>query len=64
MHSKEKLLLDFQKLNKSEDLLGNVLLTGANGFIGIHILHELIQNTNHKVFCLVREKKTKLHLKD
>ncbi len=56
MHSKEKLLLDFQKLNKSDDLLGNVLLTGANGFIGIHILHELIQNTNHKVFCLVREK--------
>lgn len=33
---------------------GNVLLTGATGFLGSHILDELIRQTNAKVFCLVR----------
>jgi amino acid adenylation domain-containing protein len=36
--------------------LGNVLLTGANGYLGIHVLHELIKetNSNRQVYCLVR----------
>ena len=34
----------------------NVLLTGATGFLGVHILDNLLQNTNCNVYCLIREK--------
>ena len=36
--------------------LGNVLLTGATGYLGIHILHELIENGGEdaKIYCLLR----------
>ncbi|MBQ5316381.1 MAG: amino acid adenylation domain-containing protein [Oscillospiraceae bacterium] len=34
--------------------LGNVLLTGAVGYLGIHILHELIDNSDGKIYCLLR----------
>ena len=34
--------------------LNDVLLTGSTGFLGIHILYELIQNYDNKVYCLVR----------
>lgn len=34
---------------------GNILLTGAGGFLGISMLHELIINTNAKIFCLIRK---------
>ena len=37
-----------------QNILGNVFLTGANGFIGIHILHEILSTTNSKIYCLVR----------
>ena len=42
--------------------LGDVLLTGANGYLGIHILHNLIenhlkQNPQYKIYCLVRHGK-------
>lgn len=38
--------------------MGNILLTGATGYLGIHILLELLRNPNRfdKVFCLVRPK--------
>jgi len=36
--------------------LGNVLLTGATGFLGIHILKELIDSDVQKIYCLVRDK--------
>lgn len=32
----------------------NVLLTGATGFVGIHLLQELLETTLAKVYCLVR----------
>ena len=32
----------------------NVLLTGATGFLGIHILNYLIEHTNSKIYCIVR----------
>lgn len=38
----------------SDDALGNVFLTGANGFIGVHVLNELLTTTNSTVYCLVR----------
>ena len=36
--------------------LGNVLLTGATGYLGIHILRELIDSDAENIFCLVRGK--------
>lgn len=33
---------------------GNVLLTGATGFLGIHLLMELLVQTDNEIYCLVR----------
>ncbi|GIH19415.1 hypothetical protein Raf01_75870 [Rugosimonospora africana] len=33
---------------------GTVLLTGATGFVGVHLLHELLTTTDLPVVCLVR----------
>ncbi|MBR3152338.1 MAG: amino acid adenylation domain-containing protein [Clostridia bacterium] len=32
----------------------NVFLTGGNGFIGVHVLHELLESTDCNIYCLVR----------
>ncbi len=37
--------------------LGNVLLTGATGFLGAHVLDSLMKNENGKIYCLVRSQK-------
>ena len=34
--------------------LGNVLLTGATGFLGIHVLQELLDIEDGHIYCLVR----------
>ena len=34
--------------------LGNIILTGATGFLGAHILGYILDNTNFKVYCLLR----------
>ena len=36
--------------------IGDVLLTGATGYLGIHILHELLSNYHGKILCPVRAK--------
>ena len=36
--------------------IGNVLLTGATGYLGIHILRELIDSDASNIYCLVRGK--------
>ena len=36
--------------------LGNVLITGATGYLGIHILRELIDSDAENIYCLVRGK--------
>ena len=36
--------------------LGDVLLAGATGYLGIHVLEELLTSTTAKVFCLIRQK--------
>lgn len=33
----------------------NILLTGATGYLGSHILYELLKNTDAKVYCLLRK---------
>ena len=30
------------------------IVTGANGFIGVHVLDELLNTTDSKIYCLVR----------
>lgn len=34
----------------------NILLFGVTGFLGIHILHELLENTEAHIYCIIREK--------
>lgn len=36
--------------------LGNVLLTGATGYLGIHILNELLSQDVEQIYCLIRAK--------
>ena len=37
--------------------IGDILLTGATGFLGIHILKDYIENYDGKAYCLVRKGK-------
>ncbi len=37
------------------NLMGNVLLTGVTGFLGIHILEELLNKEKGKIFVIVRK---------
>lgn len=47
-----------QYVNEIEhNSIGNVLLSGATGFLGIHVLKQLIDKTDKKIFCLVRKGK-------
>lgn len=41
-------------LPKAKNKVNNILLTGATGYLGIHILNEILKNTSIKVYCLVR----------
>ena len=36
--------------------LGNVLITGSTGYLGIHILHDLIDSDAEHIYCMVRGK--------
>ena len=36
--------------------IGNLLLFGATGFLGAHILDEYLSNTDGNIYCLVRKK--------
>lgn len=40
--------------NGQKQEIGDVILTGATGFLGIHILCELLKNYQGKVYCLLR----------
>ena len=37
--------------------LGDVLLTGANGFLGAHILKNMIDSEDNMIYCLIRKGK-------
>jgi len=43
---------------KKQPVEGQILLTGANGFLGIHMLRELVENTGKEsiIWCLLRRK--------
>jgi len=44
--------------------IGNVLLTGATGFLGIHLLLELLNQSDKVIYCLVRGKQAKVRLNE
>lgn len=50
----DKLLLNSD--NKQDIKVNGVLLTGATGFLGVHILKELIETNISKIYCLIRKK--------
>ena len=52
--------LDVLKNNKKRCRINNetpkgILLTGATGYLGIHILYEFIKNSDTKIYCIVRD---------
>lgn len=53
-HYPDEIINKISSINTEENVLGNVFLTGANGFIGIHILYELLNTTENSIYCLVR----------
>ena len=42
--------------NGERQSLGDVLLTGATGYLGIHVLQEMIASDVPNIYCLVRDK--------
>ena len=48
---------DFEENFSNKKLnFNNILLTGSTGYLGSHILKELIYQTNSKIYCLIRNK--------
>lgn len=45
-----------KKKNSQPSSYKNILLFGATGFLGIHILYNLLQSTDAHVYCIIREK--------
>ena len=52
----EKNKLPIIKKNSKKTNIKAVLVTGVTGFVGIHILDNLLRNTNATIYCLVRDK--------
>ena len=44
-----------QLVNLKTNDIGNILLFGATGFLGTHILRELVINSKRKIICVVRK---------
>ncbi len=59
-YSRIKPVLELNRVNRPpvSRRLGNVLLTGATGYLGIHVLKELIDHPESvdRIYCLVRSK--------
>lgn len=60
----EKYQAVFKKNTEDADFLpvkaqlGNILLTGATGFLGSHVLDQLMREEDGKIYCLVRSTAT------
>lgn len=56
-HLNEHLHFNFEEnLDKQKFSFEHVLLTGATGYLGVHILNDLIQKSNSIIYCLIRDK--------
>ena len=56
-----KVNTSYNKLNASKIKIkptnyNNILLLGATGYLGSHILNNLLENTNSHIYCIVRDK--------
>lgn len=51
-----KIISDIESINVETKKEGDILLTGATGFLGIHLLEELYKKTDKKIYCLIRKK--------
>ncbi|BBB56343.1 non-ribosomal peptide synthetase [Candidatus Megaera polyxenophila] len=50
LHISKKILKDKELYTHPK----SILLTGATGFLGVHLLQDLITNTDAKIYCLIR----------
>ena len=49
---------NFENFAKGKNIeLGNVLLTGVTGFLGVHVLSEYIKNEDGTIYCMMRKGK-------
>ena len=39
----------------TKEEIGDIMITGATGFLGIHVLKAYLDNYDGKVYCLVRK---------
>lgn len=46
---------DIRRVNVDGKESGAILLTGVTGFLGIHVLREILLQTDKKIYCLVRK---------
>ena len=49
--STKKSLIEYSPKDKE-----SVLVIGSNGFLGIHIVYNLLQSTDYKIICMIRNK--------
>jgi amino acid adenylation domain-containing protein/thioester reductase-like protein len=49
-------------IGRRERNYNNILLTGATGFFGSHVLDELLKNPNNRVYCILRGNNAKKRL--
>lgn len=53
----DKLYYNFKEdFSKQKIKAKNILLTGSTGYLGIHLLYELINKTDSNIYCLIRNK--------
>lgn len=45
-----------ERTENRSTLVGDILLTGVTGYLGIHILLEYLRNSAHKIWCIIRGK--------
>jgi amino acid adenylation domain-containing protein/thioester reductase-like protein len=53
----EKILSQYspKKIGLKANIFKNILLTGATGFVGSHLLVSLLKKTQAKIYCLIRD---------
>lgn len=56
----ESITFDFDEaFSASNRTVHNILLTGSTGFLGAHLLYDLLKNSSCCIYCLVRNKNKK-----